>query len=444
MRTPALMILAIAIVLADGIRAETQSPQGTIRLLNNDSLPGILHTFDGKKITWNSPTLEQPATFLAEAIRDIRMPTAIRKLVPGTDHEAMITLTNGNILRGQVSSMTAEEITLDTWYAGRLVIRRAMVRKLAIRDMPDYVFRGPGVIEDWTRVGDEAAWNIGDDNALVSTAPGGIARDIPLPDEFTLEFEAQWRGSLRLHVILFSDDPTSASPENGYEIVFQRQSVHLRRSGERQWIGHTNRAIDLQRKEKAHIRIQASTRTGQFAFYVNDRLIEAWTDLEIDAKNLGSALQFISRDVSPLVISRIDVSKWNGILGEIPRADEVSVWEDGEEHDEPILLRNGERIHGGVKSIEDGVVHLDTQSLPIGKIQKIEFSPADVEEPKRHFGDIRAWFADGGSIVFRLDGIIDDGKILRGTSQTFGTASFDLSAFSRIEFNIYDLFRESP
>lgn len=437
------MILAIALVLADEIRAEAQGPQGALRLLNGDSLSGTLHTFDVENITWNSPTLEQPATFLTEKIRDIRMPTAIRKSAPGADHEASITLTNGDIIHGQVSSMTAEEIKLDTWYAGRLVIRRAMVRKLAIRDMRDYVFRGPGVIEDWTQSGDATAWNIDDDNALVSTDSGGIARDIPLPDEFSLEFEAQWRGSFRLHLVLFTNDPASVTPENGYELVFQRQSVHLRRSGARQWIGHTNRAIDLQRKEKAHIRIQASTRTGQFAFFVNDRLIEAWTDPEIDAKNLGSALQFLSRDASPLVISRIDVSKWNGVLGEVQRADKVSVLEDVEEHDEPILLRNGERIHGVVESIKDGVIHLDTQSIPVGKIQEIEFGPADLEEPKRQLGDIRAWFADGGSIVFRLDGIIDDGKIVRGASQTFGTASFAISAFSLVEFNIYDLLRES-
>ena len=55
----------------------------------------------------------------------------------------------------------------------------------------------------------------------------------------------------------------------------------------------------------------------------------------------------------------------------------------------------------------------------------------------RRNGDIRASLADGSSLVFRLDGVGDGA--LRGSSQNFGNADFRLEAFSRIEFNIYDV-----
>jgi hypothetical protein len=39
-------------------------------------------------------------------------------------------------------------------------------------------------------------------------------------------------------------------------------------------------------------------------------------------------------------------------------------------------------------------------------------------------------------MVFRLEGVTDDSLI--GYSQNFGTVNFKISAFNRIEFNIYD------
>ena len=49
---------------------------------------------------------------------------------------------------------------------------------------------------------------------------------------------------------------------------------------------------------------------------------------------------------------------------------------------------------------------------------------------------MRAWFADGGHLTFRLDDLGDES--LEGYSQTFGDGRFKMSAFKRIEFNIHD------
>ena len=49
----------------------------------------------------------------------------------------------------------------------------------------------------------------------------------------------------------------------------------------------------------------------------------------------------------------------------------------------------------------------------------------DLERCIRRNGDIRAWFPDDSSIVFRLDGVTDD--TLTGSSQNFGTATFKIS-----------------
>lgn len=463
MKPITLTTIAATLALAVGIRAEDP---GTLRFLNEDSLTGRMISLDRDHIVWDSPSLERQATFFTAEIDDLMLDAAIRLPESSIGHEATLTLTNGDVLRGQLASVTEEEIALDTWYADRLIFRRVMVKDLAIREMPEYLFRGPGALADWTQSAQTPTWSLGEANSLVAASPGGIARDIPLPEEFILEFEVQWQGSFRLQLILFSDDATTTSPDQGYDIVFQRSSVNVRRRGERQWIGQNNRAMALQRDEKARIRLHVSSRTGKIAYYLNDRIIDVWTDPDVDTENLGTTLHFLALDNSPLIISRIDISKWDGTLDDEPKADPMPGEMFGfrqrfgmnDFDDEPpapsenmedgtMVLRNGDRIQGVVKSIQEGKIQIETPfrevSLPVERLRTLALNPVDLEEPKRENGDIRAWFSDGGSIVFRLEGVTEDGKSVQGYSQTFGNASFDLSAFNRMEFNIYDLFRES-
>jgi hypothetical protein len=103
-------------------------------------------------------------------------------------------------------------------------------------------------------------------------------------------------------------------------------------------------------------------------------------------------------------------------------------------------LANGDSLDGEVTSIADGIIAVKTPlgdvKLPVARIRNVALKKVDLERCKRRNGDIRAWFADGTSIVFRLDGV-GDGTLL-GSSQNFGKATFKTAAFNRIEFNIHD------
>ena len=103
-------------------------------------------------------------------------------------------------------------------------------------------------------------------------------------------------------------------------------------------------------------------------------------------------------------------------------------------------LRNGDSIVGEVLAINEGVITVKTPfrevKLPVENLRSLALKPVALERSKRENGDVRGWFPDGSSIVFRLDAVNDG--ILTGYSQNFGTAGFKIGAFSRIEFNIYD------
>ena len=105
-----------------------------------------------------------------------------------------------------------------------------------------------------------------------------------------------------------------------------------------------------------------------------------------------------------------------------------------------IRLQNGDVVVGDVGLIEGGVLAVDTEfckmKIPVDRMRTIDLSEGDYEEPIRKKGDVRAWLREGGRITFRLDSFAND--TLKGYSQTFGDVEFKLSAFSRLEFNIYN------
>ena len=73
--------------------------------------------------------------------------------------------------------------------------------------------------------------------------------------------------------------------------------------------------------------------------------------------------------------------------------------------------------------------------VPIDRIKSLSLGDSG-EEPKKYQKDIRAWFHSGGHVTLKLATF--KGDKITGYSQALGDVSFDLSAFSRIDFHIYD------
>lgn len=435
--------------------AHADISDATVRFLNEDQITGRLVSFDTKEIVWNSDMLAKPTPFFLDKVLDLTLPGKSAGDAPKASHEATVILMNGDTVKGQLASVTDEIIELDTWYAGRLKFNRVMVRSLDIAQREEFIFSGPVGMEGWVPAIEPSSWKFSN-AALISEAPGSIAREFELPDEFTLSFDLAWRGGLRFNLTIFSDDVTTDNPENGYDIVFQRRSVHLRKAGNHNWLGHTSNAGELQEDEKARIKIQASAKTGNVCFYVNDRIIDVWNDPGIDAEKLGKAIHFTTPDNTPTRISRIELSKWDGVIEKMPdprfqgniRLGGFNRMPAIPEQSEPdpasegrMLLRNGDHLKGEVLSIKDGQITIKTEfaevQIPVERLQNITLKPIDLEEPKKYNGDVRTTFADGSSMVFRLEKV-NDGKIT-GFSQNFDTAEFNMDAFTRIEFNIYNL-----
>ena len=451
-RFPATLAIAVSLALASA----AEEVKSSVRFSNNDRLSGSMESLSPERLVWNSPILEKPTAFFLKNVLDLTF--AAEQPEIKARHEAAVTLTRGDLLRGQLVSVTDDLVELDTWYAGRLKIHRPMVADIRIAERPDLVYRGPTGLDGWTQSGSKSAWTY-QNSAFRSAAAGSIARDVNLPDECSIAFDAAWKGSFWLKLVFFSGDLVDDRPTTGYEMTFQPRSVQLRSCKAQRYIGQTTNATALQENETARIEVRASAKSGTICVFVDGEIIEKWTDPEIARNEIGRGIRFVAQNSSPLQISRIEVAAWDGEVDQLPAPQAgrgmPPNWmpgaPDSDEDDAPAAtaekpgssrmeLRNGDSLAGEVISIADGMITVKTAfrdvKLPIETLRSVALKPVDRDESKRENGDVRGWLPDGSSVVFRLDGV--GNGTLTGYSQNFGTADFKVAAFSRIEFNIYD------
>lgn len=431
--------------------AESAPGRALVRFANDDCLAGNIDSLGTERLVLDSDILARPTPFFLEKVLEVGLTADIPNL--DADHEAVVTLTNGDVVRGQLAAVTDEIVSIDTWYAGRLDFNRLMVSGLRIEPCHDDLFRGPVSLDGWVQSGDPGAW-VYRRLALVSGAEGGIARPDVLPDECSVRFDVDWKSdSLHLKIILLSDDPETDHPESGYELSIQRRSVYLRNCSKQRYLGSSSSSRELRENTRARIELRASAKNGRFMFLVNDKVIETWTDPDVGDGRFGRALHFVAQNANPLRISNLRVGKWDGEVDEsvAPRVPGARLGIRGFQDDLPDLeekpadtkrmeLANSDSISGEVKSIADGMIAIETTlgeiTVPVSRFRNLALKPVEQERAILRNGDIRAWFPDGSSMVFRLDSV--EGGRLVGSSQNFGTAEFDMAAFSRIEFNIHN------
>ncbi len=437
--------------------SHAEEDDSVVRFTNGDQLTGRLMSMAADRLVWKSVILKEPWEFELAHVLELGMPAKMGvEAAPEGEHEVVLEMRNKDTIKGRLVGLTDDEITLDTWYAGKLVVRRVNVNEVKINRTSEILYRGPTSLEGWHTDEGERGWEF-KAGGLQSKGATGISREIDFTDECKVAFDASWRGGFRPRLVIFSEDAEAENPQGGFELVFQANTVHVKRGGANAWLGHSTNAGILREQESARIEIRASLKSGKILMYVDGRLIEMWEDADVKSLKSGKGFHIIAQDNNPMRISNIVVSEWDGYVDEVPRRRndfriqrfqgdfqmEMEPEEEEEVKPEPeegrMILVNGDSIQGEVLGIEGEMIKVKTSlsevSFPVHRLKNIVLKKADMEDAKLYKGDVRATLSDGTRLVFRLDAV-KDGKLV-GFSQQFGTAEFSQDAFRRIEFNIH-------
>jgi hypothetical protein len=124
------------------------------------------------------------------------------------------------------------------------------------------------------------------------------------------------------------------------------------------------------------------------------------------------------------------VTAWNGVL------------DTGSETSpdlklDTITTETGAKSSGVIQNIANGQISFQegngVTQIPMDKVSAIDFSAVPPDASKAVVGSVHATFTRGGFITFDLLSWRPDGVVVM--SPVFGKASFDPSAFSRLQFS---------
>lgn len=454
-----------------GEGASVELPDGasstaTLRFLNDDRLNGTLQSFSANSLTLQSPTLRQAAAFPIASLHELVLPYRPELPNPNRPATAVVTLTNGDTVHGQLAGANDAVVSLDTPFAGRLNFNRLMVGDVRIVPADDATFVGPTGLEGWSQTSAKSPpWEF-QRGSFRTRSSGGIGRLDLLGDANRIAFDLAWKGeSLGFKLKWFTTTAVSNSGKSGYEFTFQRGSVYLRNRNAANTLGNVHLS-ELLENTRVRLEIRSDRRSGKTCLYVNDRMIDVWTDPDARTSRFGSGLQFHSTNQTELKLENLRISPWDGVVTDQPDPqagmfnpnllnqldlNELNGQPKPEHETKPetppgrMELANGDSIDGQVKSVDGGTITLATPlgevTLPVDRLRSLALKPVSSERCIRRSGDVRAHFSNGSSLVFRLDSATPES--LSGSSQNFGTASFLLKSIERIEFNIYPKLRES-
>jgi hypothetical protein len=404
----------------------------TVRFLNGDVLHGNLVAIDGDKtLRWRRPDAKEEIEFAQTRLSKILMPRPRKgAAVPATAW--LVRLSNGDEVPGELVSLDAEKLILNTAGAGALSLPRRYVQSL--RQMAGgsrIVFEGPTGMEGWSS-SNPAGWKYLN-GGFTTTGPGGIGRDVKLPPLARLEFDLAWRGQLVLLLSFYTDGLEEEwGANNAYMLQLNQGWVYLQRM--RRQMGGSNlgncQVQSLFNKTRVHVELLCNKPAKTIALALDGVLVKQWTDNN-EWVGGGTGVLFAQQGNGLTRVSDLRVSEWDGKFEEAS-APAVRAKED------LLELANHDKITGNLQGIRDGKISLATafapMDIPVERAQVIELSSIKTEVVKTKPNDVRGSFVGRGWLTFSLEKY--DGKQLVASSPTFGQARFAAAAFDQFVFNL--------
>ncbi len=449
-----------------------------LRFTNGDQLHGEYRGIgEGPSILWDREDVGEAVEFKLTDIRHVVLNAGGMSLKSsGMAHVGTV---NGDRIPGEVVELGEKHLILQTSFGSLVEIPREQVGLISPNPMGGRIsYHGPFEKEGWKMVNMENAdgfpevkaeekdelaeerWKFSG-SAWYWDQKGygtGLVRKDGMSDQSVIKFEAAWKGRLSLAVGFHADfaKPGKADEEeaaadlrqmgrstafpvifgNSYVLHIYSNYVSLyKTSFDEEGRARTDRVhaanstVRLAESGRAGVEIRCNRKTGEIILFINDQFVCQWTEAMNDElagpeyAGLGNGFGFsVQSDDSPVRISEILVSEWNGMPDSARslQVDDADI----------VLLANGtDRFSGKVTGISDKRLKIESKfgdfELPLEEVAEIRFAKsgiAEAEEPE----------SDQVKIRFHPLGRIS-GKPLKGGE---GKMSILHGAIGEVEVNL--------
>ncbi len=423
----------------------TNALRHALSFTNGDLLYGRLVSIDPKQgVQWRHPDVLEPVRFKTENLTEIQLAAQ-----PGPEtaspYPCIVHLRNLDEMEGNLISLDASQLVLQTWYAGKIVIPRSEVRVLVpVPRRLHLVYDGPTGMEGWTQAKSTAPMNeVGEwyyrNGAFYATHAASLARKLNLPPVASIEFDMTWRGALNVAIALYTDSlqPISLRSKETepdfagfYSLQMNTYSVNLLMVNKPDPLKNLGQVIvpTFSQKNNAHITLKVSKEDRSITLLIDDVIVKQWID-DQKFNGEGSGMRFVHQGQGALKISNLHITEWDGRF-------EEKITPNTNSSNDLALLLNRDKVAGTLRNFHDGKLNFALPQaaidVPIQRIAQLVLADGPPKDPHPIGEDIRAYFEYRGSLTFKLERW-DEKKVV-GISPVFGRFEADPKAFGRIEF----------
>ncbi|MCD6050716.1 MAG: thiol-disulfide isomerase-like thioredoxin [Verrucomicrobia bacterium] len=425
--------VCLAALLLLAVSPRVAQADDVLQLLDGSVLHGALNGLEpGKTVNWKHPAALAPLQLKPDNLRQIRFGKAEKPpLAPNTT--CRLTFDNGDEVFGNLVSMDADTVELDTAFAGRLRAPRSSVQSIRFLWKGfAATYEGPTSPDGWWVSPSKEVWRY-EDNAFFSTAVGSLGRDVKLPGKSRIAFDMVWTGQLSLAMAIYTDSVERFDfGASSYMFYIGSGYVNIQRVQSGVGTTHIGQAQvpSMRERNSAKVEFRVNRDTATIALHVDGVFITQWRDQGgFVAK--GTGICFFSQRMGPMVrVNNVRVSEWDG-------RDDAQQPDSKPNGVQVLYLVNNDQAEGKLLGVEAGRANLQTDfatlKVPVERITDIFMRPG---QPTTNVlaGEVRAVFAGGGSVTFTIEHWSQDA--ISGINRNFGPVALKTAWVRRLQFNL--------
>ena len=452
-------VVANCVMLLSNLTVADDSLPVTLIFHNGDHISGTIIQWNPEQIELKSKDMIENSTFSTKNLLSMKIHASNAPKTRTSASQDITTITvkprflkalgNDKII-GSLDQISATHISLNTPYAGKLNIRRSLIKNISISTNENVIYQGPNSISEWTDTIHSGSFTYHNGALISGNSNGNITIPIDLPDKAVISLDHTWKNQNKIIIRFYTNDYTMTTPSSFYELSTRYNTFYMRKRINDRTLSFSStfarrgmrRMVPALSKRHAHYDLYIDKKKGLIHLYINGEHYDTFKDENTikDKKKSPSdkdkpGLQFVSDSKSPYSISHLKVKSWNGIL---PDSDKQNDLRDLDPSKQSATLRNGDAVLGDITGVDKHKLVMQTKfgpiRIPVARLKSINLADDAQDAPKMYLGDIRAYFNDSGSIIVKPISV--KGTKMTVSHPAFGKAEFDLRAFKKIDFHV--------
>jgi len=281
---------------------------------------------------------------------------------------ARVELINGDLIAGNLLSLDAHNLILETPVAGKLEIRRDVLKSLQLGVGENrLVYSGIHSLQGWEEEDGAGVWET-EGKTLTMNATGSISRKMELPPRFVMRFQLQWETQPSFQLSLADPLLPAGKEADFYTFQVTATGIELRRhTGNGRppvTLGFINRSFPSSRKI-LEVELRVNRVDGMFQLYLDGEPEGRFVDVVAPVPiGQGVRVGFIGQDDQTQQLRQFEILEW------FPSYDRYRTRERGDKSRDALVSSEGERWSGELLPL----------NLQFGKV-RFGFRSASQEPP---------------------------------------------------------------